>query len=110
SSYSDSWLDHARNYANEMMGRFQLGPEDRVIEVGSNDGYLLQYFLRSGVPALGIEPARNVAQAAIQQGIPTRVEFFGDVCARRLRAEGLGADLLVGNNVLAQVPELNDFV
>jgi C-methyltransferase C-terminal domain/Putative zinc binding domain/Methyltransferase domain len=110
SSYSDSWLDHARNYASEMMVRFKLGPQDRVIEVGSNDGYLLQYFLRSGVPALGIEPARNVAQAAIQQGIPTRVEFFGEESARRLRAEGLGADLLVGNNVLAQVPGLNDFV
>jgi SAM-dependent methyltransferase len=110
SSYSDSWLDHARRYAHQMAARFGLGPHTRVVELGSNDGYLLQYFVELGIPALGVEPAANVAQAALQRGIPTHVAFFGEATALALRAEGVGADLLVGNNVLAQVPDLNGFV
>ena len=81
-----------------------------VVEIASNDGYLLQYFVEKGIPALGVEPAANVAKVAVAKGVPTRVEFFGVDCARRMVAEGLAADLIAGNNVLAQVPELNDFV
>ncbi|HTR20866.1 MAG TPA: class I SAM-dependent methyltransferase [Gemmatimonadales bacterium] len=110
SSYSDSWLAHAERYTEETIARFGLGTTSRVIEVASNDGYLLQYFVQRGVPALGIEPAANVARAAEEKGVPTLVEFFGTALARRLAAEGRQADLLVGNNVLAQVPDLNDFV
>jgi hypothetical protein len=110
SSYADSWLDHAKRYTELMAGRFAIGPSSLVVELASNDGYLLQYFVERGVPVLGVEPARNVAQAAIGKGIPTRVEFFGEKLARELVSEGRAADLLVGNNVLAQVPGLNDFV
>ncbi|MGH9465108.1 MAG: methyltransferase domain-containing protein [Thermoanaerobaculia bacterium] len=110
SSYSDSWLAHARRYVEAMCERFHLGPDSRVVEIASNDGYLLQYFVERGVPVLGVEPAANVAEAAIAKGIPTRVEFFGADSARRLVAEGLRADLLLGNNVLAHVPNLRDFV
>jgi hypothetical protein len=110
SSYADTWLQHARDYTGLMIERFGLNEGSHVVEVASNDGYLLQYFVEREIPALGIEPARNVAQAALEKGVPTLIEFFGVDCARRLAAEGKQADLLVGNNVLAQVPDLNDFV
>ena len=110
SSYSDSWLDHARRYTEQMIGRFGFGPKSQVIEIASNDGYLLQYFKQKGVPVLGIEPARNVAEAAIAKGIPTLTRFFGVETAKALVAQGTRADLLLGNNVLAHVPDLNDFV
>jgi SAM-dependent methyltransferase len=107
SSYSESWLQHARRYAETMIERFALGPEHRVIEIASNDGYLLRWFRDRGIPVLGIEPARNVAEAAEAAGIPTMVRFFGSETARDVAGQ---ADLLVGNNVLAHVPDLNDFV
>jgi hypothetical protein len=110
SSFSDSWLEHARAYTEQMITRFALDSQSQVLEVASNDGYLLQYFVKSGIPSIGIEPAANVARAAVERGIPTRVEFFGLESARRLAATSLSADLLVGNNVLAQVPDVNDFV
>jgi SAM-dependent methyltransferase len=110
SSYSDSWLRHAETYARMTIERFGLTSEHRVIEIASNDGYLLRFFKERGVPVLGIEPAKNVAEAAEALGIPTRVRFFGTELARELVAEGIRADLLVGNNVLAHVPGLNDFV
>lgn len=110
SSYSDSWLAHGRAYTGAMIDRFGLGPRHLVVELASNDGYLLQHFVARGIPVLGVEPARNVAEVAVAKGIPTRVAFFGAETARRLVAEGCRADLLIGNNVLAQVPDLNDFV
>jgi len=110
SSYSDSWLAHAKAYTGQMIDRLALGPAHQVVELASNDGYLLQYFVERGVPALGIEPAANVAEAAVAKGVPTRVAFFGRDLARELAAEGVQADLLIGNNVLAQVPDLADFV
>jgi len=110
SSYSDSWLQHAKNYTELMIERFKLGKQHRVIELASNDGYLLQYFVERGIPALGIEPAKNVAKVAVEKGIPTITEFFGVSLARKMADEGTKADLLLGNNVLAQVPDLNDFV
>lgn len=110
SSYSDSWLQHVKNYTDLMIERFKLGKQHQVIELASNDGYLLQYFVERGIPALGIEPAKNVATAAVEKGIPTITEFFGVSLARKLAEEGTKADLLLGNNVLAQVPDLNDFV
>jgi SAM-dependent methyltransferase len=110
SSYSESWLDHARRYAEAMIPRFGLGPHSRVVEIASNDGYLLRFFHERGVPVLGIEPAGNVARAAEALGIATIVRFFGTGLARELAAQGTRADLLVGNNVLAHVPDLNDFV
>jgi SAM-dependent methyltransferase len=109
-SYSDTWLRHAQLYVEMAIERFGLDAHSQVVEIASNDGYLLQYFIAKGIPVLGIEPAANVAETAIQKGIPTRVEFFGTNTARRLGAEGLQADLIVGNNVLAHVPNLNDFV
>lgn len=110
SSYSDSWLKHASDYADKMEARFGLNMDSQVVEVASNDGYLLQYFVQKNIPSLGIEPAANVAKAAIEKGVQTRVEFFGEAYATQLLKEGYGADLLLGNNVLAQVPDLNDFV
>ena len=110
SSYSDSWLQHAKNYTDLMIERLKLESKARVIELASNDGYLLQYFVEKGIPVLGIEPAKNVAQVAIQKGIPTITEFFGVKLARKMSQEGKKADLLLGNNVLAQVPDINDFV
>jgi SAM-dependent methyltransferase len=109
-SYSESWLDHARRYVEAMSVRFEIGTEQTVVEVASNDGYLLQYFKQRGVPVLGVEPAANVAEAAEAAGIETVVKFFGEQTARELVAEGVTADLLIGNNVLAHVPNLNDFV
>jgi SAM-dependent methyltransferase len=110
SSYSDSWVGHARRYTGAMVDRFGLGPDSMVIELASNDGYLLQHFVERGVPVLGIEPARNVAAAAEERGVPTLTRFFGEELARELAAEGRQADLIAANNVLAQVPDLNDFV
>ena len=110
SSYSEDWLRHAETYAEAMIERFALGPASQVIEIASNDGYLLQYFVERGVPVLGVEPAANVARVAMDRGIPTLVNFFGRDTARRLAGEGKTADLLAGNNVLAHVPDLNDFV
>lgn len=110
SSYSDSWLRHAESYADMAIGRFGLGAKSSVMEIASNDGYLLQYFQAAGIPTLGIEPAQNVADAAINKGIPTIVKFFSVETAKELVAQGQQADLLVGNNVLAHVPHLNDFV
>lgn len=110
SSYSDSWIAHAKNYVHQMIDRFKLDESSLAVEVASNDGYLLQHFLPKKVPVLGIEPAANVAKVAVEKGIPTQVKFFGIQTARELVAEGKRADLLIGNNVLAQVPDLNDFV
>ena len=110
SSYSDSWLAHARQYVDEMVDRFTLTSAHQVIEIASNDGYLLQYVVAKGIPALGIEPAANVAAVAEAKGIPSRVVFFGRQAATDLVAEGIRADLLAANNVLAHVPDLNDFV
>jgi SAM-dependent methyltransferase len=110
SSYSDSWLKHCEKYCEKMIQRFGLSERNFVVEVASNDGYLLQYFVRRNVPVLGIEPAANVAKVAMQKGVPSLVEFFGSKLATALVAEGRRADLIAGNNVLAQVPDLNDFV
>jgi SAM-dependent methyltransferase len=110
SSYSDSWLKHADNYCEKMTGQFGLDGQSFVVEVASNDGYLLQYFVQRKVPVLGIEPAANVAKVAVEKGVPTLVRFFGVQLASELAAEGRCADLVLGNNVLAQVPDLNDFV
>jgi hypothetical protein len=110
SSYSDSWLHHARNYTDLMIERFKLGKDHQVVELASNDGYLLQYFVERGIPALGVEPAGNVARVAIEKGIPTITEFFGVRLAKEMVGQGTAADLLLGNNVLAQVPDINDFV
>jgi SAM-dependent methyltransferase len=110
SSYSDSWLKHADNYCAKMKSRFGLDEKSFVVEVASNDGYLLQYFVQRNIPVLGIEPAANVAKVAVEKGVPTLVRFFGASLAEELVREGRGADLVLGNNVLAQVPDLNDFV
>jgi SAM-dependent methyltransferase len=110
SSYSTSWVAHARAYCQMMATRLALNRHSLVVELASNDGYLLQHFLPLGVPILGIEPAANVARIAIEKGIETRVEFFGVELADRMVAEGKRADLIVANNVLAQVPDLNGFV
>ncbi len=110
SSYSTSWLAHCKRYVEMIADRLSLGKSSHVVELASNDGYLLQYFIEKGIPALGVEPARNVAEVAIRHGVPTRVEFFGVACAQKMVDEGLGADLLLGNNVLAHVPDLHDFI
>jgi 2-polyprenyl-3-methyl-5-hydroxy-6-metoxy-1,4-benzoquinol methylase len=110
SSYSDSWLAHSKRYTDLMVERFGLNKHSLAVEVASNDGYLLQYFVEKGIPVLGIEPAANVAEVARNKKVPTVVKFFGRQTARELAAEGKQADLLLGNNVLAQVPDLNDFV
>ena len=110
SSYSDSWLQHARNYTELMIEKFHLTSKNQVIELASNDGYLLQYFVEKGIPSLGVEPAKNVAKVALEKGIPTVMDFFGVQLARKMAHEGQKADLLLGNNVLAQVPDINDFV
>jgi len=110
SSYSDSWLAHARHYTDQISARLGLSPRSQVVEVASNDGYLLQYFVAKGMPVLGVEPAENVAATARTKGVRTLVAFFGADTARTLVAEGHCADLMIGNNVLAQVPDLNDFI
>lgn len=109
SSFSDSWLSHSRSYVDAMVARYGLGPDSLAIEVASNDGYLLQYVREAGVGALGIEPTRSTAAAARAKGVETIEEFFGAVLADRLVAEGRSADLTVANNVLAHVPDINDF-
>ena len=110
SSFSDSWLEHCRNYTGQMTERFRLNAQSLVVEVASNDGYLLQYFVEKKIPVLGIEPAANVAKVAIDRGVPTLTQFFGTRLATELARDGKQADLLAGNNVLAQVPDLCDFV
>ncbi|HEV7969219.1 MAG TPA: class I SAM-dependent methyltransferase [Candidatus Acidoferrales bacterium] len=110
SSYSDSWLRHVHAYAEEMIERWQLNARSLVVEIASNDGYLLQYFQAKGIPVLGVEPARNVAQAAEEKGIPTLARFFGTRTSQDLLVLGHQADLIVANNVLAHVPDLRDFV
>lgn len=109
SSYSESWLKHAARYCEQMTEQLALGTSSFVVEVASNDGYLLQNFVQRKIPCLGIEPAENVARVAIQKGVPTRSVFFGKETALQLRAEGRAADLLLGNNVYAHVPDINDF-
>jgi SAM-dependent methyltransferase len=110
SSYSDTWLKHSKEYVDSMIRLFRIDRNSFVIEIASNDGYLLQYFAEKEIPVLGIEPARNVAEVAKRKGVPTEVVFFGTQTAKRLASEGKCADLLLGNNVLAHVPALNDFV
>jgi hypothetical protein len=110
SSYSSAWVEHSRRYVEMIRERLQLGAADLVVELASNDGYLLQHFNGSGVPVVGIDPAANVARAAEERGVPTVIAFFGQALARQLVEEGKRASLIVGNNVLAQVPDLNDFV
>jgi SAM-dependent methyltransferase len=110
SSFSDSWLDHARHFAGMAIERFGLKNSSRVVEIGSNDGYLLRFFKEAGIGTLGIEPADNVARAAVEQGIETMVRFFDSSLAAELAREGRGADLLVGNNVLAHIPHTNDLM
>ena len=110
SSYSDAWLRHAHDYVAMMIGRFGLTHQSRVVEIASNDGYLLQYFRAAGIPVLGIEPAGNTAEVAIAKGIETLTEFFGLAMAQRVRQSRGPADVIVGNNVLAHVPDIRDFV
>ena len=110
SSFSTSWVEHARRFARMAAERWHLGKDSLVVEVASNDGYLLRHFLEMGVPVLGVEPAGNVAEAARKVGVPTEVAFFGRATATRLKAQGRAADLIVGNNVFAHVPDINDFV
>ncbi|RED57582.1 class I SAM-dependent methyltransferase [Cohnella lupini] len=110
SSFSDSWLEHCKIYVDKVVRQFQLNEASKVVEIASNDGYLLQYFQQQHIPVLGIEPAANVAKEAKEKGIPTIVDFFGTELAQKLIDEGIQADLLLGNNVLAHVPKLNDFV
>lgn len=110
SSFSASWLDHARRYVEAMTARLALDGRSRVMEIASNDGYLLQYFGAAGIPALGIEPTANTAAAARVKGVQTQERFFGRDSARELAATGWTVDLLLGNNVLAHVPDINDFV
>ena len=110
SSYSDSWLNHAENYVKMMISKFGYNKNSLVLEIASNDGYLLQYFKKARIPVLGIEPAANIAKIAEEKDIPTKVKFFGIITAKELISEGIVADLVIGNNVLAHVPDLNDFV
>lgn len=111
SAYSDSWLRHAQAYAEAVIARESLGAESLVVEIASNDGYLLQYFKAAGIPVLGVEPTANTAEVALKQrGVPSEVAFFGRATARRLRDQGVHADVMAANNVLAHVPDINDFV
>jgi len=110
SSYSDSWVEHAKNYTDMIVNRLALDKRSYVVELASNDGYLLQHFVRKGIPCLGIEPAANTARVAEERGVSSLVKFFGRVTGRELAQQGKRADLMIGNNVLAQVPDVNDFV
>jgi 2-polyprenyl-3-methyl-5-hydroxy-6-metoxy-1,4-benzoquinol methylase len=110
SSYSETWLKHSKDYTDQMIERFSFDSSNQVIEIASNDGYLLQYFKEMGIPVLGVEPAKNVAKAAQTAGIPTLVKFFGVQAAEDMVNDNILADLLIGNNVLAHVPDINDFV
>ena len=110
SSFSETWLNHAKEYTDRMTERFGLNVDSQVIEIASNDGYLLQFFVQKNIPVLGIEPAANVARIARNKGIPTETLFWGVKTAHGIRSKGIQADLLIGNNVLAHVPNINDFV
>ena len=110
SSFSTSWLNHAKKYCEEVVKRLSLNQNSKVIEIASNDGYLLQFFLEKNIPVLGIEPTKNTASIAIEKGIESVTEFFGTDLAEELTSKGILADLLIGNNVLAHVPDINDFV
>lgn len=110
SSYSSTWLEHCASYVTMMLQRFKWDATSQIVEIASNDGYLLQYFKAHGIPILGIEPAENVAKDAQKKGVPTLIEFFGFSLASRLKNQGMQADLLLGNNVLAHVPDINDFI
>lgn len=110
SSYSDSWVQHAKDYVAMIVERLGLDDGSLVVELASNDGYLLQHFLPLNIRVLGVEPAANIAKVAVAKGVPTVTKFFGEETAQELVAEGEKADLIIGNNVLAQVPDLNDFV
>jgi 2-polyprenyl-3-methyl-5-hydroxy-6-metoxy-1,4-benzoquinol methylase len=110
SSFSTSWLNHAKKYCEEVVKRLSLNEDSKVIEIASNDGYLLQFFLEKKIPVLGIEPTKNTASIAIEKGIETVTEFFGTTLAEELVKKGIQADLLIGNNVLAHVPNINDFI
>jgi len=110
SSFSDTWLNHAKGYSEMIVRRFSMTSQHQVVEIASNDGYLLQYFLTKGMPVLGVEPALNVARVAMEKGIPCVTKFFNRKTAKELVADGVQADLLVANNVLSQVPDLHDFV
>ncbi len=110
SSFSTTWLKHAEDYVSMISRRLALDSKSFVVELASNDGYLLQYFVKSGIPCLGIEPAANVAKAAVEKGVETEVAFFDRELGRKLKASGRQADLVLGNNVLAQVPDVNSFV
>ncbi len=109
SSWSAGWVEHARRYTEDMTARFHLGPQSKVVEVASNDGYLLQHFVAAGIPVLGVEPAGHAASLAEERGVPTAVEFFHEASARRLHGEGHAADLMAANNVLAHVPDIRAF-
>lgn len=110
SSFSDAWVQHARQTVSRYLAEFNLGPQSHVVEIASNDGYLLQNFVRAGVPCLGIEPAANIAKVAREKGIETLIEFFGVPIARELASQNRQADLILGNNVFAHAPDINDFV
>ena len=110
SSYSSTWLEHSKNYVRYISTHYNLHPESLVIEVASNDGYLLQYFKEIRIPVLGIDPAESVAKTAINNGIPTLINYFGTQLATELKTQNKSADLLIANNVLAHVPDLNDFI
>lgn len=110
SSYSSSWLVHAERYVEQMIGRFNLGPQSRVVEIAANDGYLLQYVAKRGIPCLGVEPTASTARAAREKGLVIRELFFGEQTAQSLVEQGWSADLMAANNVLAHVPDINDFL
>ena len=110
SSYSSTWLEHAENYVNMIIKKFNFNEKSTVMEIASNDGYLLQFFKEKNIPILGIEPAANVAKMAKEKGIPTITKFFGVNTANELKKEGKSFDLIIGNNVLAHVPNINDFI
>jgi len=110
SSYSDIWLKHAEQYVKKMVSKFDIDKNSQVVEIGSNDGYLLQYFIKKNISVVGIEPAKNIAKIAIKKGIPTKIKFFSKKTAKTLLRSGVSTDLLIGNNVLAQVPNLHDFI
>jgi SAM-dependent methyltransferase len=110
SSYSATWVDHARKYTRQMIYQFDINSKSLVVEIASNDGYLLQWFVKEGIPVLGIDPAANIAKAAVEKGVRTEVKFFGREIALELVKNYGKADLLIGNNVLAHVPDINDFV
>lgn len=110
SSYSPSWLEHSKTFAEHAIEKFKLGVNSKVVEVASNDGYLLQYFINNGINCIGVEPAANVAEIAVSKGVPTLVAFFGVETAGKMLKDGWAADLIISNNVLAHVPDINDFV